>query len=302
MTWLLHNYFLPTLNPSTVPPQQAAPLRPLAPILKQYKSLRKIITRDASLRSQYQQEIKGVFRDVERWIAEATVAANVAVGELGWDTSEKGDQTAKERWALERLCDGLMDKGALAPLSKKYASSVITRAMSNIQVQKTRLSLGDFLAAKVLRRIMVASSRRYPRTAPRFPCDPLEQDRFVPPGRRPSARHGPDRGRHDVRRVLGPLGNVDDRKLGRRKLRVRPRLEKGHHHLAHHWARPQLQLEQRRCRVRAFFNFHVVHNTFECRAMALLQALCAGNPEMDEAVSILLRPQTGSLIRVCSCF
>lgn len=122
MTWLLHNYFLPTINPSTVVPPQSAPLRSLAPMLKQYKSLRKIIIRDASLRSQYQQEIKGVLRDVERWIAEATVSANVAVGELGWGTSGKGDQSAKERWALERLCDTLLEKGALVPLSKKYDS------------------------------------------------------------------------------------------------------------------------------------------------------------------------------------
>ncbi|KAJ7139738.1 Las1-like-domain-containing protein [Mycena epipterygia] len=120
MTWLLHNYFLPTINPSTVAPPQSAPLRPLAPVLKQYKALRKIITRDASLRSQYHQELKSVVKDVERWIAEATVSANVAGGELGWDASQKGDdQSMKERWALERLCDALMEKGALVPLSKK---------------------------------------------------------------------------------------------------------------------------------------------------------------------------------------
>jgi ribosomal biogenesis protein LAS1 len=116
MTWLLHNYFLPTLNPSTAPPPEASPLRPLAPVLKLYKSLQKIVIRDASLRSQYHQEIKSVFKDVERWVAEATVAANVAGGDLGWD---KGDQSSKERWALERLCDALMEKGALVPLSKK---------------------------------------------------------------------------------------------------------------------------------------------------------------------------------------
>ncbi|KAJ7042614.1 Las1-domain-containing protein [Mycena alexandri] len=118
MTWLLHNYFLPTINPSTVTSPQSAPLRPLAPVLKQYKALRKIITRDASLRTQYHQEIKSVFKDIERWIAEAVVSANVAVGELGWD-SGKGDQSPKERWALERLCEVLMEKGALVPLSKK---------------------------------------------------------------------------------------------------------------------------------------------------------------------------------------
>ncbi|KAF7339978.1 hypothetical protein MVEN_01915500 [Mycena venus] len=34
MTWLLHNYFLPTINPSTVAPPQSTPLRPLAPFVE----------------------------------------------------------------------------------------------------------------------------------------------------------------------------------------------------------------------------------------------------------------------------
>ncbi|KAJ7630589.1 Las1-like-domain-containing protein [Roridomyces roridus] len=116
MTWLLHNYFIPTLNPSIAAPQQAAPLRPLAPILKQYKFLQKVIARDVSVRLQYKQEVKGILRGVERWIAEATIAANVAAGELAWDI---GDESVKERWALEKLCDSLMEKGVLVPLSKK---------------------------------------------------------------------------------------------------------------------------------------------------------------------------------------
>jgi ribosomal biogenesis protein LAS1 len=164
MTWLLHNYFLPTINPSTVAPPQSTPLRSLTPVLKQYKSLRKIITRDASLRSQYQQEIKSVFKDVERWIAEATVSANVAVGELGWDTSAKGDQSAKEKWALERLCDALMEKGALVPLSKKYALRP-RNAVLTLQVQKTRVPRGLFYAPQILCRALVASPLRPARIA-----------------------------------------------------------------------------------------------------------------------------------------
>ncbi|KAJ7225899.1 Las1-like-domain-containing protein [Mycena pura] len=119
MTWLLHNYFLPTINPSTAPALTPAPLRPLSPVLKEYKSLRKIVTRDASLKSQYQHEINSVLRDIERWIAEVTVSANVAAGDLGWGNTGNIDQSAKERWALEQLCDALLEKGALVPLSKK---------------------------------------------------------------------------------------------------------------------------------------------------------------------------------------
>jgi ribosomal biogenesis protein LAS1 len=64
-------------------------------------------------------------KDVERWIAEAKVAANIAAGNLGWEHStsgsvlDSGELDAKERWALEQLCDALLEKGALVPLSKK---------------------------------------------------------------------------------------------------------------------------------------------------------------------------------------
>lgn len=125
MSWLLHNYFLPTINPSSAAQAQPVPMRSVAPLLKHYKGLLKITTRDASLRSQYKADIASVLRDIERWISEAKVAANVAVGQFGWDThgtSESrgtGEQDIREKWALERLCDGLLEKGALVPLSKK---------------------------------------------------------------------------------------------------------------------------------------------------------------------------------------
>lgn len=83
------------------------------PILKHYKSLLKMITRDASLRSQYKFAIASSLKDVERWVAEAKVAANIAAGNLGWEVD------VKERWALELLGDALLEKGALVPLSKK---------------------------------------------------------------------------------------------------------------------------------------------------------------------------------------
>ncbi|CAK5270331.1 unnamed protein product, partial [Mycena citricolor] len=49
----------------------------------------------------------------------AMVTANIAIGELGWGNLEKTDQDMKEKWALERLSDALMEKGGLVPLSKK---------------------------------------------------------------------------------------------------------------------------------------------------------------------------------------
>lgn len=124
MAWLLRNYFLPTLNPASVPQSTAPPLRSLQPVLKHFKGLMKITTRDASLGTQYKAEINSMLRDTERWLAEARVAANVAVGNIGWDldASDQPDTDEidpRERWALDRLCDALLEKGALVPLSKK---------------------------------------------------------------------------------------------------------------------------------------------------------------------------------------
>ena len=124
MSWLLHNYWLPTINPTT-DPKQYAPLRPLSPILKQYKDMLKLTTRDASLRSQYKQSISQILKELEKWIAEAKVAANVAAGELGWNVGHSTDgaytdeQGVREQWALDVFCDGLLEKGGLVPLSKK---------------------------------------------------------------------------------------------------------------------------------------------------------------------------------------
>ncbi|KAG5646041.1 hypothetical protein DXG03_004464 [Asterophora parasitica] len=124
MIWLLHNYFLPTINPSTAP-ETSTPLRALEPTLKQYKNLLKMTTRDASLRTRYKPAVLSVMKDVERWIAEARVAANMSTRELGWDTNasesllDSGEIDPKERWALERLCDALLEKGGLVPLSRK---------------------------------------------------------------------------------------------------------------------------------------------------------------------------------------
>lgn len=121
MTWLLHNYWLPTLDPSTASQPEAPPLRPLEPILKEYRSLLKLTTRDASLNKQYKQAMTDVFKNIEKWIAEATVAANVVNGGLGWDQPDGAESSrdAREQWALEVFSDVLIGKGGLVPLSKK---------------------------------------------------------------------------------------------------------------------------------------------------------------------------------------
>lgn len=122
MTWLLYNYFLPTLNPSSVSDSHPT-LRPLAPILQRYKSILKITTRDTSLKSQYKDTLLSTMKEIERWISEAQVAANVLAGDIGWEATPGENEMyidSKEKWALERICDALLDKGALVPLSKKY--------------------------------------------------------------------------------------------------------------------------------------------------------------------------------------
>lgn len=88
----------------------------------------KIVSRDASLASRHKQELTALMKDIERWLAEAGVAANVSFGEVGWDNSASPasgaltEQDLKERWALDQLCDELLEKGALVPLSKKWGS------------------------------------------------------------------------------------------------------------------------------------------------------------------------------------
>ncbi|TRM60161.1 Las1-like-domain-containing protein [Schizophyllum amplum] len=110
MRWLLDNYFLPAITPA--PPADAGPaLRPLAPTLRQYRTASKTVARDASLRIHQRPVLANSLRDVERWLAEAAVAAAAR----DWST----DPAARTRWALDQLCDALLDPGALVPLAKK---------------------------------------------------------------------------------------------------------------------------------------------------------------------------------------
>ena len=121
MAWLLHNYFLPMLNPSAPSSAPALSLRPLSPLLKEYKALMKATTRDATLSVQYRSDITKILRDVERWISEAKVAAASAIGRVSWDDTpgDSDEEDAQEKWALDRLSEVLLEKGMLVPLSKK---------------------------------------------------------------------------------------------------------------------------------------------------------------------------------------
>lgn len=122
MSWLLHNYFLPVLNPS-VPSLEAPSIRPIAPLLKQYKALVKTFTRDASLRTRYKPDFVKVLRDIERWVAEAKVTAHGTFRGFDYVPDGSGDNVAQEdrpeRWALSKLCETLLEKGGLVPLSKR---------------------------------------------------------------------------------------------------------------------------------------------------------------------------------------
>jgi ribosomal biogenesis protein LAS1 len=106
MLWLLDNYFLPTLSPlvSTAP---SVPSTPISPLLKQYKTLLKQITRDASLRSRSKPEMEKLLRDIERWIGEVKIGYSKA---SSWHAE---DEEASERWAMDALCEGLLANGIL---------------------------------------------------------------------------------------------------------------------------------------------------------------------------------------------
>ncbi|KDR85290.1 hypothetical protein GALMADRAFT_234064 [Galerina marginata CBS 339.88] len=137
LSWLLYNYFLPTINPISGTQQVTNPFRPLKPILKLYKNTMKAITRDASLVPQYKPKLVNILRDLERWIAETKVASNILVGEIDWTPprSFEADADTKEIWALERFCDGLAETGMLVPLSKKkrqYSDDVFLPSPTSI--------------------------------------------------------------------------------------------------------------------------------------------------------------------------
>ena len=153
MRWLLYNYFLPTLSPSVQVSTQSPTIRSPLPLLQKYKSLSKSVTRDASLRNQLKQETNKTLRDIERWMAEAKIAANASVLGFEWDARIDEDNTdpenLRERWMLEHFCDNLLEKGILVPLSKRRAVSLAllpATALTVIRIFRKRVtsSSGNF--------------------------------------------------------------------------------------------------------------------------------------------------------------
>ncbi|KAF9524079.1 Las1-like-domain-containing protein [Crepidotus variabilis] len=135
MSWLLHNYYLPMLNPpiaTTQKSQSIVQIRPLIPLLKGYKGTMKTMTRDVSVVTQHRAKLLSVLRDIERWIGECQVAAT-GLEDLGWGDRSMDDENTRETWAVERFCDGLAEKGMLVPLSKKkriFAENYLPSASS----------------------------------------------------------------------------------------------------------------------------------------------------------------------------
>ena len=119
LAWLLHNYFIPALSSTFRDQTPAVSLSPVVPMLKKYKSVMKLVTRDASLAVQYKVELRDIYRSLERWISEAKAAATSTMYSVwGAGRDDEMDQE-KERWALERLCEALTEKDGLVPTSVK---------------------------------------------------------------------------------------------------------------------------------------------------------------------------------------
>jgi len=108
LSWLEKTYFLPTLAKNA---PQAPESTPVAPLLKQYKTLMKSILRDRSLQRSLEGDLNMSLRSFDAWIGEAATAA--------WSL---WDSDAEERggWALEKLSTALTQSGGLVPVAKKY--------------------------------------------------------------------------------------------------------------------------------------------------------------------------------------
>lgn len=82
----------------------------------------KTVARDGSLRKQHQDKIDTAMRDIERWITETKVSAELAVNPLGWEFDDNvaaARVDMKEKWALEIVCSALLERGAIVPVSKR---------------------------------------------------------------------------------------------------------------------------------------------------------------------------------------
>jgi ribosomal biogenesis protein LAS1 len=110
LSWLGKNYFLPTLAKNA--PQAPDSTPPLAPLLKQYKTLMKSILRDRSIQRSMGGNLDMALRSFDAWIGQAATAAWSL-----WDS----DAAERGAWALEKLSLALTQSGGLVPVAKKYA-------------------------------------------------------------------------------------------------------------------------------------------------------------------------------------
>ncbi|KAG8897593.1 rRNA-processing protein las1, partial [Tulasnella sp. 417] len=94
-------------------------LSPVEPILQRYKSLVKATSKDITLQKKRSTDFDKVFRDLERWIGEAKIAS---WGAMNLSVVDDDEDDWKEGWALDRLCEALLGRGGLVPVSKKKRS------------------------------------------------------------------------------------------------------------------------------------------------------------------------------------
>ncbi|KAG8874223.1 rRNA-processing protein las1 [Serendipita sp. 405] len=111
LSWIEQRYFTPALANNQQPLSTGPdPLRPLNPLLKQYKAAFKLVIKDVSLKKSMSSEITAILRAFDGWISEAATVA--------WSTWDS-DEEERTSWALEKLCTALTQPGGLVPVAKR---------------------------------------------------------------------------------------------------------------------------------------------------------------------------------------
>ncbi|KAF8334244.1 Las1-like-domain-containing protein [Cantharellus anzutake] len=109
MSWIFQNYWIPTLHPGEALQTPLLELALLAPLLQEYKSSKKALIKDATLKKT---QITAALRQLERWIDEASAAWRLGPG-------RNAHQDGGSSWAIDQLCTELVKKGGIVPKSKK---------------------------------------------------------------------------------------------------------------------------------------------------------------------------------------
>lgn len=80
----------------------------------------KLVSRDASLRTKYASEFAKIIRDIEHWAGEVRItSASDVFGSTPADNDLNDAENEGERWALSCLCEALLERGALVPVSSR---------------------------------------------------------------------------------------------------------------------------------------------------------------------------------------